>query len=553
MLQYSNPAYKAFSAGFDTFSSYSYPGNVIGQGPVAGCTTFNASKTLCMYDRYERFSVQPSADRISGMVSGKLRISEHLEGFAEALYSNTKNAYSGAHQAYGRGLGPTVWGDPNTNTSRTFIPRGLPAEHPLNQTGEEAEFRYRFLDDHQGDRVVTDQYRLLTGLKGDWNGWDWESAVGVMGGKTKERQRGAFSDSGFREVIGDYTKDTLDADFFNKPNGYKIGQANSDEVLNKLFPAFGYDARVTQTFVDGKASTEMGRLPGGPIGLATGFELRHETMKITPNAPLASGDIVGFGSVRADAGRTFGAVFVEGSLPVTKDLEAQVAGRVDKFPGFGAHFSPKLALRAQVMPELMLRGSVEGGFRAPNLTESSTSSKSAFALGVADPKRCDASAALIDDLLAQAKLLPDSDPNKTLLQARADNINECNFGVAHVVRNNPSLKPETSRILNLGLAFQPVKAFSTTLDYYAVERTNQIDVLSVSDMLSTEAQQPAGAIQRASGFANDPTFITPAEVAKYAPGAGRLEMVTGQFNNISKTKTSGLDWIMEGQFSNALV
>lgn len=552
VLQYSNPAYKAFSAGFDTFSSYSYPGNVIGQGPVDGCTTFNASKTLCMYDRYQRFSVQPSADRISGMVSGKLRIAEHLEGFAEVLYSNTKNAYSGAHLTYGAAAGPTVWGDPNTNASRTFIPRGLPAEHPLNQTGEEAEFRYRFLDDQQGDKVTTDQYRVLAGLKGDWKGWDWESAVGVMGGKTHERNRGQFSDSGFREVIGDYTKDTLDTDFFNKANGYKIGQPNSDAVLNKLFPAFGYDARVTQTFVDGKASTDMGSLPGGPIGLATGFELRHETMKITPNAPLAAGDIVGYGSVRADAGRTFGAVFVEGNLPVTKDLEAQVAGRVDKFPGFGAHFSPKLALRAQVMPELMLRGSVEGGFRAPNLTESAASSKSSFVPDVADPKRCDASIALINDLTAQAAALPDSDPNKTLLQARADNINECGFSVAHVVRNNPNLKPETSRIFNLGLAFQPVKAFSTTLDYYAVERTQQIDLLRVQDMLSTEAQQPAGAIQRASGFANDPTFITPAEVAKYAPGAGRLELVTGQFNNISKTKTSGVDWTMESQFSSLL-
>jgi len=275
-------------------------------------------------------------------------------------------------------------------------------------------------------------------------------------------------------------------------------------------------------------------------------------MKITPNAPLAAGDIVGFCSVRADAGRTFGAVFVEGSLPVTKDLEAQVAGRVDKFPGFGAHFSPKLALRAQVMPQLMLRGSVEGGFRAPNLTESATSSKSAFALGVNDPKRCDASIALINDLTAQAAALPDSDPNKTLLQARADNINECNFGAANVVRNNPDLKPETSRILNLGMAFQPVKSFSTTLDYYAVERTKEINVLGVQDMLNAESRQPAGAIQRVSGFANDPTFTTPEEVAKYAPGAGRLLMVTGEFNNISKTKTSGVDWSMDSQFSSPL-
>ncbi|WP_186801209.1 hypothetical protein, partial [Escherichia coli] len=68
------------------------------------------------------------------------------------------------------------------------------------------EFRYRFVDDGQTNKVSTDQYRLLAGLKGDWQGWDWETAIGVMGGKTTQRSRGQFSDSGFKEVIGDYTK-----------------------------------------------------------------------------------------------------------------------------------------------------------------------------------------------------------------------------------------------------------------------------------------------------------------------------------------------------------
>ncbi len=552
VLQYSNPAYKAFSPGFDTPSSYSYPGNIIGQGPVAGCTLFNESKTLCMYDRYDRFSVQPSADRVSGIVSAKLRLSEHLQGFSEVLYANTRNTYQNAHNYYGAGLGSVVWGDPNTNAARTFYYRGLPAQHPLNQTGEEVEFRYRFLDDGQVNSVKTDQFRVLAGLKGDWNGWDWETAAGVMGGKTVQRQRGLFSDSGFKEVIGDYNKDTLDADFFNKPNGYKIGQPNSAAVLDKLFPSIGYDAKVTQTFVDGKVSGEYGRLPGGAINLAAGFELRHESMKIAPDALSGSGDIVGLGTVRADAGRSFSAVFMEADLPVTQQLNAQLAGRLDKFPGFAAHFSPKLALRAQLVPEFMLRGSVEGGFRAPNLTESATSSKSAFDNGVSDPKRCDAASALIHDLIAQAAALPDSDPNKTLLQARADSIDECRRGVANVVRNNPGLKPETSRIVNLGMAFQPFKSFSTTLDYYAVTRTNEIGTKGTADLLGAEAQQAPGTIVRAPDFNNDPTFVTAAEVAKYKPLAGRLSLVSGQFENLAKTQTSGIDWSMNGQFSDPL-
>jgi iron complex outermembrane receptor protein len=106
--------------------------------------------------------------------------------------------------------------------------------------------------------------------------------------------------------------------------------------------------------------------------------------------------------------------------------------------------------------------------------------------------------------------------------------------------------------MTFGLAFQPVKSFSTTLDYYAIERVNEIGTKSVSDLLNAESQQPAGTIVRAPDFSNDPTFKTPAEVAKYAPGAGRLNLVSGQFVNLGKTKTSGVDWTMTSQFSDPL-
>jgi len=554
VLDDANPAMKAYSGSFGSLSSYSYPGNVIGAGPIAGCNTFNASKSLCMYDRYERFAVQPSADRVSALVSGKLNISEHLQGFAEGIYSNTKTAYWGPHGAYGWALGASVWADPSTKQVRTFYPRGLPAEHPLNPLGEEAELRYRFVDDGNGNHLSTDQYRVLAGLKGDWQGWDWEAAAGVMGGKTRQRTRGSFSDSGFKALIGDYNKDSLDADFFNKPGGYRIGQVNSEAVLARLFPEYGYHASTRQTFVDGKLSGELGRLPAGPIGVAAGFELRHESMAILPTENLAKGDIVGWGSVRTDAARSFGAVYTEANLPLAKSLELQAAGRVDKFHGFGAHFSPKLALRFQPMPELLLRASLENGFRAPNLAESSPSTKSVFANGLSDPKRCDAANRLTNDLRAQAAALPDSDPNKTLLQARADGIvgSECNFGAASLVQYNPNLKPETSRIITLGLVLQPIKQISTSVDYYKVERKNEIQTVNAQDLLSAEAQQPAGTLVRAPDFSNDPTFINAAEVAKYQPGAPKVLYLNDHFRNLGKTRVSGIDWAIKSQFNTPL-
>jgi iron complex outermembrane receptor protein len=541
-----NKEYAEFSGGFGTPSSYGYPGTVIGVGPIAGCTT--VVNGLCMYDRYERFEVVPKTDRTNLLVSGRMRLGEDLTGFAEVLYSRIEAEYQSPYQAYGVGLGSIGWGDPVTGDPKTFYYRGLPAGHPLNPSGDEIEFRYRFADGPSQEQTTTDQYRVLGGVQGVWADYDWEVAGGIMGGRTKDKQRGAFSDSGFKEVIGDYNADVLAPDFFNKPGGYRIGQQNSAAVLNRLFPTFGYTGETTQTFLDGKISGDIAKWDAGNVGLATGFDLRHEKMSIKPDERLATGDMVGFGVSSSDASRSFGAVFAELSLPLLKTLEAQVAGRVDHFPGFPTHFSPKVGLRFQPMPELLIRGTYEGGFRAPNLTESAESTKFAFDPGIDDPKRCPQALALADDLTEQADALPDTDPNKTLLYARADNArqNECGTSVALVTANNPDLKPETSRSFTLGVGFQPIRNWSATVDYWNIKRKNEIGLKSTQDLLTIEDTLPDGVISRDS-VDNDPTFITAAERTQYGVTAGQLQSVRGQFENLLQTKTQGIDLSVKGE------
>lgn len=551
-----NPAYGKYSSGYGTPSSYSYPGNVmsklpngkLGLVPVTGCAESSIINGLCQYNRYERFEAQPSSDRVTGIVSGKYQFNADLQGFAEAVFARNKTSYQSAHPAYGSALGATVWGDPSTNGLLSYRDRGLPAGHPLNNTGAEAEFRYRFVDSDASKRSTTDQYRVLAGLKGTTGNYDWETAVGAMGGKTRSDQRGSFSVKGFKEVIGDYTKPVLDADFFNKPNGYKIGQQNSAEVLNKLFPVFGYDARITQYFADARVSGEVGNLPAGPIGFAAGAEVRREEMKITPTGGLQNGDIVGYGSVSANASRSFSAFFGEANIPVFKSLELQAAGRVDKFPGISAHFSPKLSARFQPMRDLLFRGTIESGFRAPNLTESAPSTKFAFNNGVNDPKRCKAATDYARDLKADAAKLPNSDPNKQLLIAKADNVvGECSRGVASIVAHNPDLKPETSVSRTLGMAFSPAKDVSVTVDYWHIVRKDEIGRKSTNDLLNVEDTLAPGIVNRDS-LANDPIFDAAAQ-AKYGVTAGRLSSVVASFENLFRTKTSGIDLGFKAQRS----
>ena len=544
-------------------STYSYPGNLIGQGPVAGCTTLNAAG-LCVYDRFAHFEAVPKADRVNALVSGTLDLGHGTEAYSELLYSKTRTTYSYAPGTYGSANPDAVWGDPSNGQGRTFGYRFLSPASPLNTSGEPLELRYRFADAPSGNPNDSDQYRLLAGLRGTIAGnWDWDTAAGVMGGKTRSRINGSLSDSGFKALVGDYTRTlagdpdceaisancaytAADPNFFN--HGYKLGQVNSPEVLRQLFPEQGYDGKITQYFIDGKISGEIGKLDGRAISLAVGGELRHETFKITPTDNLAHGDIVSYGDVTADASRSTEAAFSEINVPLTDKLELVGAARIDKFPGFKTHASPKLAARWEVTPALLLRGTFEGGFRAPNLTESAQSTKFAFSNGISDPKRCSQAQALGADLRAAANALPASDPNQALQLARADMVesNECAAGVASIVRNNPGLKPEVSHSATVGFVLEPAKGSTVSLDYWRIERKDEIGAKSTDDLLAAEADQAPGVINRAP-LTQDKSF-TAAEQAKYGVTAGPLVSTVGRFENVSRTKTSGLDLSASSRF-----
>jgi len=549
-----NPAYKAASpATFGAKSTYAYPGNIVGQGPLLGCTPVVSN--LCRYDKYSRFEAVPSAKRMNGLLQVRKRLDGNTEWFSELLYSDIRVNYQSPYQAYGPALGSTTWGDPSTGQGKSFFYRGLPAEHPLNQTGEEADFRYRFVDGPSFNETDTSQYRVLTGLKGTTKAFDWESAVGIMGGSTTSLGRGAFSDSGFIQEIGDYTPDTLAPDFFNKPGGYQIGQPNSAAVLNTLFPVFGYHGKTQQYFWDGKINGDVAQLPAGPLQLATGFELRHESMSITPTNNLATGDIVGYGTSAADGSRNFGALFAELGVPIAKNLDGEVAARMDKFPGFGAHLSPRAGLKFKPIEQALFRGSYETGFRAPNLTESAKSTKFAFQPGISDPKRCDAASALYDALTAKAAD-PATDPaTASVLEARALQVydNECGESVPIVTANNPSLKPETSKSFSLGTVLQPFARWSTSIDYWNIHRRNEIGTRDPQDLLTVEDTLQPGIINRGT-LANDPTFLA-SDAADYGitlPTVGRITGVTVPFQNLSQTKTSGIDLGLKGSVPTAI-
>jgi len=572
LLQYTNPTLAHASAGFGKYSSYSTPGNIIDGSesqPVAGCAQDLIIGGLCKYNRYDRFQAVPESQRGNFYTSATLNLGGGTQGFAEVSLSKSMTRYLNAFATYGDSLpgGGITWGNPSTGQPLTFNYLGLSAYNALNPTASQYDptlphddgvgFRYRFADSKSYNNVDGTQNRIIAGLRGNFKEYEWESAVGTMGSKVVSNQQGQFSSSGFIKEIGDYNNyypntnpdvqlayTAADPFFFNQPNGYHPGQANSAAVINTLFPVFSSTGKTQAEFIDGKITGPLTSLPAGMVNFALGGELRHESMNLGVSNNLQTGDIVGYGTSTADSSRSIESMYAEILIPVVKDLEVTTALRMDKYPNLSAHLSPKLAALYSPTDSLKIRATLEHGFRAPNLVESANSLKFAFDPGTSDPLRCAQATALANDLNAKAQ--NESPQQASLDNARAQAIYdaECAASIPDEVKNNPGLKPETSKSYSFGLLFEPVKGYSTSIDYWHIDRSNTIGLQSAQQLLANSAAGtvPSGStVNRAPLSANgDPSFSS-AEQAQYGVTVGPLQDIIRGMQNISEQKTSGID------------
>jgi iron complex outermembrane receptor protein len=558
---------------YNTPSTYSPYGNFIdtNTGDVqagAGCPAQDLKDGLCYYNRYDRFQAVPQSRRLQTYLNGEVTLGNSVTGFFEGTYGQDNTAYVNPYPVYGAALSQVLLRNGTNFYYMELNPQS--ALNPFGEDGDNAEFRYRFTDAPNQSTAQNSQFRVLTGLKGNWSSVNWESAVGYMGSREAALQEGAFSASAFQRYIGCYqiTCATIDPDgpgnatvsndpnFLNQPGGYRVGGPNSAALLNALFPEQGYTGKYTQAFWDGKLSGNAFALPAGDAQYAAGAEIRHEHYTIDPTQNLVDGDIVGYGVSSVDSARTFGAAFGELSVPVTRSLLADAAVRLDKYEGFGAHFSPKAGFNWQIVNGVRLRGNWSEGFRAPNLVESANAVKVSYAPGTADPARCPAAQNLINALYNQYDTLPPGSAEGASILARVDNVynNECNNSLFTNTNGNPNLKPETSHTFSVGFVFDFSTNTQATLDYWNIKRDNTISELSGSQIVTLanagQALPPGTSVTR--GVFNpksDPSFSQNDTMLGGindfttfgVPALGQLQGTTTTFANLYSQKTSGID------------
>jgi len=461
-------------------------------------------RTFCNYNLDQFAEMQSPGDDLNLLARGTLKISETIEGFAEFMYSRSKREYLGAPRTInGLAVSNNFNGTGLAASFQPILEIGHP-DNPFNNaaTPARAAVQLRFPSAPGGFDLTNTGTRALVGVRGTVGAdIDWESGLLWNKSDRDEYYYGFLRLPVLRQMLGPASGGT----------NRSLASIASDPDLSRPLLNSG-SAEVLQW--DAKVTTTVGRLPGGPIGLAGGFELRRESIDIKPDPENAAGNILGLANTAVKGDRLVKSAFVEVVAPVLKGLELNLAGRVDKYPTLKTNFVPKFGVKWQALDMVALRGSYSEGFRAPSVSQVSPGGAQFFLNNLRDPVRCNTEA---------------TPPVPKPGGETAD----CAKSVAGLGGGNPTLKPENSYNTSLGLLFSPTKGVDAIIGYWKIRKNNEVALTDGQSVIDHPESYPPGTVVRDTN---------PALLLNGQAGTGPLLTVSTPWVNQGSTMTSGIDF-----------
>lgn len=481
----------------------------------SGCVANPGTQTLsynafpgCLWNINDYQMMQPKEDKVNMFARGTYNLNANTQVYGEAGVFNSK-----VNTIYTPTSVSGIWANPSTNKvmDNTYITMG--PNHPDNPTpGSYSRLRYVTADlGGRNSNYDTTVARVLGGIKGTMAGWDYDSGFLYTQSETKIERNGYVVNSALQALLNGTTYNGVNYGYYRL--GTNAG-LNSAALRSAISPALNNSTKNSVTSVDFRASRELMALPGGAMQVAVGAEVRQEKLSSPPTPYTSIGDIVGLGYSTFNQSRNVTAAYAELNAPVTKALELSAALRNDRYSDWGTAITPKVGAKFKAADSVVFRGSYAEGFRAPGAGESGKSQVSAYTL-VTDPVRCPAGAVLPGGLAT-----------------------DCATGQAIAFTSgNPNIKPETSKSWNLGVVLEPTKSLNVSIDFWRIERNNEILGVDPQLVLNNVAGYPSAQVVRdlnngIPGVANSGTIL--AVMAPYANG--------------QSTKTNGVDIDMRYRF-----
>ena len=424
------------------------------------------------YDRNSERSLSSGVERANfyGLLTHE--INDDIELYSEALYYYAK--------------ADRIREQTSNLTSQRFT---IATDAFYNPFGEEVDLRkYRPVDTGPRNIEVTDKsYRLLTGLRGYYNDWDWDSAVLYSKANTKDKANRIHTQR-FQEAINSTVQATA-YDVFNGAdvNNTNVGDptGNNQAVIDNFMIEVVRESETELALFDFKVSKgDLFELPAGDVGFAAGVEYRYESFfdfrsdELNTNQQFL--DIVGgakdvdqFASVVLGSSPTpdasgsrnvfsaygeFAIPLLEG-LPMVERLDMQLAARYERFSDVGDILKPKAALSWIMNDYIQFRASYSEGFKAPGLPQ----------VVAVDISR---------------------------VNTRSDSLTDSRYGVLEVRSGSDTLKPEESESVSWGFVIQPTKNLTFTADWWQLDQTDTVGLIHSQTQLLYDAmlryQTPTG-------------------------------------------------------------
>jgi iron complex outermembrane recepter protein len=249
-----------------------------------------------------------------------------------------------------------------------------------------------------------------------------------------------------------------------------------------------------------RASTTLGKLAGGDIGLGGGLELTSQKYVDKPS-PILQGNnalqptftdaIIGGGGgvLPFDSKRLSSGIFGELSLPFSKELEIGATLRHDSYgavknsQNFDVNGKPigsadqgistasttyKISAKMTPVREVLVRASIGSGFKAPSLADVTSPLASGGSTGFQDcpPGLSAAKAALCGPISQEYNIQSGGNP---LTDAGA-------------------LKPEKTKQWTIGFRFEPDPVFSFGADLWTVQVKDQVNTITENTAFSDGAK-----------------------------------------------------------------
>lgn len=482
----------------------------------------------CRHDNtYEFSQVQPFQERFS--VNGRLsiRLNDDIEAYVLGSYSHSQvnilTAPPAIRQRQPYGAAPsTASNNPGIVLPYFVCAAGVncltAADRRLNPNNpyatnaaadatiagaNAARIYYLFGDIAAGTERGNEVIRGAIGFNGKFGDrTDWRvEAVGARD-NLELNAFGVVNIAGLRQAVS-----TGAYNFINP-------SANTDEVRQLVAPDITNRATTSLASIDASISHQFFELPGGPLQIAIGGQVRRETL----DNPGLNPDRENYANTAAAFGRhTVTAGYFELSAPVLTTLEISASGRYDHYSEGFSHFSPKIGAKFTPIREVAVRGTYSEGFRAPTFAESNPRSSFPGFVTFTPPESFQ---------IAHGGLISAGNTNP---YAQA-------YSIGGGFSGNPDLRPETSRSFTGGIVVEPTRGLSITVDYYNVKKNDVI------------VAGPNAGAARAAYFAGQPlpegysVGVVDAIDPLFPNALPRVLVINGPYVNAGYFKTEGLDF-----------